>query len=517
MNQPSPSLLVLAWDDADPSAHAADATPTLPVLRQLAAHQAMLAVLPQLPAEVQTADYQAEIAASTPAVDAEPNAAIAEEAEVLEITAATEALVSESNEFPLTIGTTLLPLPGTGLAAATATPVPTSRIVGLAEPEAEAAALESVATAVPPAVAANSLKPPAESVASVPASPTAPNWSPKLAGFIHTSPRSPERWTTPAAPYVGSTAEAELIGSAEAADLQAIAVETPVADATPETSIAAELVSGSSLPEEPTPTPPATKLSAPAYQAPANEEPLAATAAVAAASPAFFPSSSAAELVLAAEVDEFAQTAAEVGPEEAADLNAPEDDLTLAPADASSALPAPLPAAPERATLAQALSALHRPEPVAHAPKVPLPAPPADEPAPAESPAPRAIPLSDNLHYRIIQYARFATHMATEQGEEFGAIYAPDWPTWLAALEISQRNRRPLVLHLLELAILAPPAEHGWRTELERYALRRAHTVLVATEALRRQVQKHYGPLRVHVVAPDDEARINAVLAKVSG
>ena len=221
--------------------------------------------------------------------------------------------------------------------------------------------------------------------------------------------------------------------------------------------------------------------------------------------------------------DAFAQTAAEVGTEEAADLYAAGDNLTLAPEEAdSSQLAAPLPAAPERATLTQALHALHRiaPEPE---PEIDLSA--AIDPAAADLIAPEPLPtatvplpLSDNLHYRIIQYARFATHVAGEQQERFGAIYAPNWPTWLAALEIRYRSRRPLVLHLTELAAAtAAPAERGWRLELERYALRRAHTILVATDALRRQLLRHYGhpPGRLRVVAPTDEAAINAILMKV--
>lgn len=188
----------------------------------------------------------------------------------------------------------------------------------------------------------------------------------------------------------------------------------------------------------------------------------------------------------------FEQPEDEIGAAEAADLAA--DDHDVAPQ-----LPAP--AGPTHASLAQGLAALHRP--------------PAATAAAAVAPA---FDLSDDLHYRVIQYARFATYLSDTDAEDFGAIYAPDWPTWLAALEIRYRRRRPLVLHLsLVAAESAAPAERGWLLELERYALRRAHTVLVVSDELRAQVLKHYNlaPDRVRVVAADNAEGVRAVLAEV--
>ncbi len=198
--------------------------------------------------------------------------------------------------------------------------------------------------------------------------------------------------------------------------------------------------------------------------------------------------------------------AAAITPEPAPPFDQPLDDIGSAEAADLAADPDPLPPAPVgpvQATLTQGLAALHRPAATAA----------------TEAAAP-AFSLSDDLHYRVIQYARFATYLSDTDAEDVGVIYAPDWPTWLAALEIRYRRRRPLVLHLgLLAAESAAPAERGWLLELERYAVRRAHTVLVVSNDLRAQVLKHYGlaPNRVRVVAADDNDGVRAVLAEIGG
>ena len=130
-----------------------------------------------------------------------------------------------------------------------------------------------------------------------------------------------------------------------------------------------------------------------------------------------------------------------------------------------------------------------------------------------------AFDLSDDLRYRVIHYARFATYILDGGGEDFGVIYAPDWPTWLAALEIRTRTRRPLVVHLrLLVAESAAPAERGWLLELERMVLRFAHTVLVTSNELRAQTLRHYpllAPGQVRTVAADDANGVRTVLAEI--
>ncbi len=250
---------------------------------------------------------------------------------------------------------------------------------------------------------------------------------------------------------------------------------------------AAPYIGHAETPAEPLPRPPGRAPQVAASEIPKDPEAtdLLALPAAAAASPTSSGAPSLSPFPLPDRAGD------EVGIAEAADLDAGQD-LDLLP---------PAPAGPARASLTQGLAALHR------------------TPAAANTAAPLAFGQSDGLHYRVIQYARFATYLSDTDAEDFGAIYAPDWPTWLAALEIRYRRRRPLVLHLgLLVAESAAPAERGWLLELERYALRRAHTVLVVSEDLRAQVLKHYhlDPSRVRVVAADDADRVRTVLAEIS-
>ncbi|WP_303310643.1 glycosyltransferase [Hymenobacter sp. BT730] len=105
-----------------------------------------------------------------------------------------------------------------------------------------------------------------------------------------------------------------------------------------------------------------------------------------------------------------------------------------------------------------------------------------------------------SLNFRVIQYARFATPLVAEK--PFQVIYAADWPTWLAAMEIRQRTGRPLVLHVHSLCSDRNTTDdRGWIQELERLALRRADLILVDSEELCHRLRQHYNiPLhRTHV------------------
>ncbi|UOG73751.1 glycosyltransferase [Hymenobacter tibetensis] len=113
------------------------------------------------------------------------------------------------------------------------------------------------------------------------------------------------------------------------------------------------------------------------------------------------------------------------------------------------------------------------------------------------------LPTDDaSLNFRVIQYARLATRLASSQ--DFSVIYASDWQSWLAGMEIRQLTGKPLVLHVYSLAQERnTPADRGWVTELERIALRRADLVLTATADLALRV------IEMHDVAPQRVRRLS--------
>ena len=152
-------------------------------------------------------------------------------------------------------------------------------------------------------------------------------------------------------------------------------------------------------------------------------------------------------------------------------------------------------APPAQAGWPGALASLRQPAALPLAAAAGLTADPSARPAyPALQPAATHYPAAD-LNFQIIQYARFAVPVALTE-PPFAVIYAPAWPTWLAAQELRQRTGRPLVLHLATLA--APEDESaetaaGWMAELQRQALHRADLVLTETAALAQRLHHELG------------------------
>ena len=153
------------------------------------------------------------------------------------------------------------------------------------------------------------------------------------------------------------------------------------------------------------------------------------------------------------------------------------------------------------------------------APVVPLP--PAAEPAffaLPESPQIAALrPLTQpfdapDLNFQIIQYARMAVPQALNE-RPFGVIYAPAWPTWLAAQELRHRSGQPLVVHIAKLAAADEETidlAAGWIAELQRQGLHRADLILTETAALAQRL-RHELALPAHRVRPVSAADAAAV------
>jgi hypothetical protein len=152
-------------------------------------------------------------------------------------------------------------------------------------------------------------------------------------------------------------------------------------------------------------------------------------------------------------------------------------------------------------------------EPLTPAPPTPAaPMPPVAEPAffaLPESPQIAALrPLTQpfdapDLNFQIIQYARMAVPQALNE-QPFGVIYAPAWPTWLAAQELRHRSGQPLVVHIAKLAAADEETidlAAGWVAELQRQGLHRADLILTETAALAQRL-RHELALPAHRVRP---------------
>jgi hypothetical protein len=177
-----------------------------------------------------------------------------------------------------------------------------------------------------------------------------------------------------------------------------------------------------------------------------------------------------------------------------------EEEIELMEASGPSDLLSEEPLLPPSAVQAgwpEALAALRQPTTLA---EPTLPELAAGSPPAPGSPAPGVLHptatqySAPDLNFQVIQYARFAVPLALAE-PEFVAIYAPAWPTWLAAQELRQRTGRPLVLHVSTLAAADEPVSTatGWMAELQRQALQRADLILTETPALAERLRRELG------------------------
>lgn len=403
MTPPKFSVLLLAWDDADPGVTVlgGEALPaTWAMVYQLAAQQPVLAVYPHLPAEAAPATVPPQPPAGRP----DKKAGLAGLA-ISDVGAAAEP------------GVHRLPLRGGAIVQ--------SRAVGLHD-------LSPARSAQPQTI----LPPPAvTSTRQVPALMRS-QWPPAPASG------QPAQWQEPTAPYVGASAAATAAGTV---------VPVPVVRGT-----------GTIPPRVPV---------GPAPERWSTQRPQAGDLR-------FDPDP---ELPTMPQPLVFDEPTAEIG---AAGLLTAEDELL--PNEATPPPPLPLTAA------AVAESAPRLPVVIA--------------------------PALDGLNFRMIQYARQAAQLVRDR-RDFGVIYAPNWPAWLAALEIRNSSRQPLVLYVANLAAdCTAPAERGWLLEVERMALRRATLILVPDETLLGRLRTQYGSTigEVRVVAAADEQQVQHVLSEVA-
>ncbi|WP_201983238.1 glycosyltransferase family 4 protein [Hymenobacter rubidus] len=471
MTSPEFSVLLLAWDDADPGVAVlggAALPPTRSLVYQLAEQHPVLAFYPHLP----TPETPAEASPRDEPTSA-PNDAHA---------AATSPVAPDAPDQPgvrLLPAATLPPSAAKHLGAA-----PRSSMIGLSELETSRAPLPADGATLP--LEGAPVPPPQRWELPPPALLGHNQWP---AGAEPTAPDY--HWQAPAEPYVGA-------GALSSYPAPVVYPAPP-----PVPAIVHVSLKGAQTPT----TPPAQEPAAPplseqetaspvgAVELPASEPTASPPPATEPPATADTHDASATELATIQHPELLDEPTEEIGPAEANDMFAPEDDIV------PDVLPTAVPVSPA------VISA-------------PAPAQPAATVAAAvATPAPVVVqPKLDGLNFRMIQYARRAAQLAQSRSE-FGVIYAPNWPAWLAAQEIRNSSRMPLVLYVASLvADFTVPAERGWLQEVERMTLRRAHVILVPDEAIRRRLHLLYPDTtgKTRVVAADDEDTVQRVLGEVA-
>nr|WP_317195388.1 glycosyltransferase family 4 protein [Rufibacter roseolus] len=96
------------------------------------------------------------------------------------------------------------------------------------------------------------------------------------------------------------------------------------------------------------------------------------------------------------------------------------------------------------------------------------------------------------LNFEVIQFARYAARLASHK--EFDVVYAHDWMTFLAGMEIKIQRKVPLIVHVHSLSFDRQVGEPlGWIYELETKAMNEADLILTVSERTARMITKRYG------------------------
>ncbi|MDB5264056.1 MAG: glycosyl transferase group 1 [Adhaeribacter sp.] len=92
---------------------------------------------------------------------------------------------------------------------------------------------------------------------------------------------------------------------------------------------------------------------------------------------------------------------------------------------------------------------------------------------------------------QVIHYARYATRLASQR--KYDIIYAYDWMTYLAGIELKLVSGKLLVVHVQTLCEeRGGPDSKGWAYEIEKQALEKADFVIAQTEPMVSAIIERY-------------------------
>ncbi len=93
---------------------------------------------------------------------------------------------------------------------------------------------------------------------------------------------------------------------------------------------------------------------------------------------------------------------------------------------------------------------------------------------------------------KVILYSKYVLRIVNER--EFDIIYAHDWMTFLAGIEVKFRTGKPLALHVHALDYdRGGPDSRGWIYDLEKYAMQHADVIIPVSEYTGDIIAGHYG------------------------
>ncbi|MDQ3395318.1 MAG: glycosyltransferase family 4 protein [Bacteroidota bacterium] len=107
----------------------------------------------------------------------------------------------------------------------------------------------------------------------------------------------------------------------------------------------------------------------------------------------------------------------------------------------------------------------------------------------------------EDVIQKVILYSKYVLKIAAKK--DFDIIYAHDWMTFLAGIEVKAKTGKPLALHVHALDYdRGGPDSKGWIFELEKFAMENADLIMPVSNYTASVVTGHYGidPKKVFAV-----------------
>lgn len=98
----------------------------------------------------------------------------------------------------------------------------------------------------------------------------------------------------------------------------------------------------------------------------------------------------------------------------------------------------------------------------------------------------------EDVIQKVILFSKYVLKIA--ERKEFDVVYAHDWMTFLAGLEVKAKTGKPLALHVHALDYdRGGPESKGWIFELEKYAMENADLIMPVSNYTASVITGHYG------------------------